>query len=167
MAECSRAVAAAAILLTACGSPESPAYKAYLGLVSASLVGDCPAMYALVENQAMAYADNLCTPRTIVSMGKTIQLGSVASNIASVRPTATPFASPIVQERTVESEIASADGREVRLVVTEKSYYRRGNVLEPTWLMGHRVTVRNTGAGWKVTRFSEEVLEKFGDKPAR
>lgn len=155
---------AIAVLVAACGPSGSPAYQAYLGLMSATLAGDCPGMYARVEEEATAYADNLCQRRSMVLMGKTIDLGSVAGQVAQMRPSATPFASPIVQERTIESETASADGREVRLVVTEKSFQRNGNLLEPTWLMRHRLTARNTGAGWKITRFSEEVLEKYDDK---
>jgi hypothetical protein len=157
-------VAAVALLVAACGPSGSPAYQAYLGLIAASINGDCPGMYARVEKQAVEYVDNLCKPRSMVLMGKTIELGSPASIIAQMRPTATPFAPHIVQERTIESETASADGREVRLVVTEKSFERNGNLLEPTWLMRHRLTVRNTGTGWKINRFSEEVLEKYGDK---
>ncbi|MSQ63140.1 MAG: hypothetical protein EXR33_04785 [Betaproteobacteria bacterium] len=135
--------------------------------MSASINGDCPGMYARVEKEAMDYVDNLCKPRTTVLMGKTIDLGSPASIIAQMRPTATPFAPHIIQERAIESETASADGREVRLVVTEKFYERKGNLLEPTWLLRHRLTVRNTGTGWKITRFSEEVLEKYGDKATK
>ncbi len=161
------ALAAVAILVAACGPSGSPAYKTYLGLMSATLVGDCPGMYSRVENEATEYADNLCKPRFMVLMGKTIEPGSPASIVAQMRPTATPFAPPVIQERTIESETASADAREVRLVVTEKSYERKGNLLEPTWLMRHRLTVRNTGTGWKITRFSEEVLEKYGDKATR
>jgi hypothetical protein len=156
--------AAIALFVAACGPSGSQAYQAYVGLVSASINGDCPGMYARVEKEATDYVDNLCKPRTTVLMGKTIELGSPASIIAGIRPTATPFFSHIVQERTIESEAVSTDGLEVRLVVTEKSYERKGNLLEPTWLLRHRLTVRNTGTRWKITRFSEEVLEKYGDK---
>ena len=160
-------IAALSIFLAACGRPGSPAYQTYAGFTSATVKGDCPEMYARVEKEAIAYVDNLCQPRSIVIMGKTVNLGSPASIVASIRPTTTPFTQPIVQERTIESEKVSADGSEVRLVVTEKSYERKGNLLEPTWLFRHRVTVRNTGAGWKIIRFSEEVIEKYGDKANR
>ena len=155
------------MLVTACGPSGSPAYQTYVGFVSAIVTGDCPGMYARVEKQATEFVDNLCTPRTTVVLGNVVNLGSVASNVASMRPTATPFMSPIVMERTVESETASADGREVRLVVTEKSYERNGNLLEPTWTMRHRLAVRYTGAYWKISRFSEEVLERPGGKAAK
>jgi hypothetical protein len=149
------------MLVAGCGSSGSPAYQTYVGFVSATINGDCPGMYARVENSAVEYVDDLCKPRTTVMMGKTVDLGSPASIIAQIRPTATPLAQPIKLERTIESETASADGRQVKLVVTEKSYERRGNLLEPTWLRRHKVTVRGTGTAWKVTRFSEEILAKY------
>ncbi|MSP96095.1 MAG: hypothetical protein EXR29_02475 [Betaproteobacteria bacterium] len=156
--------AAIAMFVAACGPSGSPAYQANLGLMSASLNGDCSGMYARVENWATEYVDNLCKPRSVVLMGKIIELGSPASIIAQMGSAATPFAPPVIQERTIESETASADGLEVRLVVTEKSFERNGNLLAPTWLMRHRLAVRNTGISWKINRFSEEVLEKYGDK---
>ena len=161
------ALAAIAMFVAACGPSGSPAYQTYVGLMSATINGDCPGMYARVEKEAIEYADNLCKRRTMVLMGQTIDLGSPASIIAAMRPTATPFAPSIIQERTIESETVSADGLEVRLVVTEKSYERKGNLLEPTWLMRHRLRVRNTGAGWKITRFAEEVLEQYDGKTAK
>ncbi len=130
--------------------------------MAATINGDCVGMYAHVEKRAVAYVDQLCKPRTTVMMGKTVDLGSPASIIAGMRPTATPFAQPIRLDRTIESETASADGHVVELVVTEKSWERKGNLLEPTWLRRHKLAVRNTGADWKITRFSEEILEKYG-----
>jgi hypothetical protein len=142
------------------------AYQAYVQFVAASMNGNCPEMYVLAESEAVAYVDNLCKPRTMVILGKEIQLGSVASNIAETKPAATPFSPLITLERTIESEDTSADGNEVDLVVQEKSYQRNGNLLEPSWFMKHSVTARKSDAGWKITSFSEEVLRDYGAEAA-
>jgi len=142
------------------------AYQTYVQFVAASMNGNCPEMYALAESEAVAYVDNLCKPRTIVVLGKEIQLGSPAGIIAEMKPAATPFFPLITLERTIESETISADGTEVDLVVREKSYQRNGNLLEPSWLMKHSVTARKSDASWKITSFSEEVLRDYGGEAA-
>lgn len=160
------ALLACAWLLHGCGPSESPAYKAYKTFVGASVRGDCTTLYALAEERATAYVDNLCKPRSMVLMGKTIELGSPAGIVAGTRPSSTPFNNPVSLERTIESEAQSADRNTVDLVVVEKSYQRNGSVLEPTWLLRHTVTAKLKYGVWKLTRFDEEVLHKYSDGEA-
>ena len=140
------------------------AFQAYVQFVTATINGNCSGMYALVESEAVPYVDDLCQPRTMELLGKEIQLGSPAGIIAATKPAATPFHPLIKLDRTIESETTSADGNEVDLVVLEKSYQRNGNLLEPTWLRKHSVTVIKSDTGWKITRFSEEILRNYGSE---
>ncbi len=147
-----------ACLLTACGPTESPAFQAYTAFVSACIRGDCDAMYGLAEKDAVAFVDSQCKRRSMNIMGQTVDLGSVASNVASIRPTSTPFSDPISMERTIESETKSTDRNTVDLVVFEKSFQRKGSVRELTGQRRHTVTVQLRGGQWKLTRFNEEML---------
>ena len=149
-----------------CGSPGSPAYQAYVQFTNASINSDCDVMYALAEAGAVPYVDNLCKPRTIMLLGKEIYLGSPANIVADIKPVTTPLHPLITLEREIESETKSADRNEVDLVVIEHSFQRTGNLLKPTWLMKHTVTVRKSDQGWKITRFTEEVLRDFGGEEA-
>ena len=149
-----------------CGSPGSPAYRAYVQFTNASMNGNCAGMYALVEAGAVPYVDNLCKPRTMMFLGKEINMGSPADIIADIKPATTPLHPLITLERTIESEISSADGNEVDLLIIEKSFQRTGNLLRPAWLMKHTVTARKSDQGWKITRFSEEVLRDYGGEEA-
>ncbi|HTT08921.1 MAG TPA: hypothetical protein VMH34_09060 [Gammaproteobacteria bacterium] len=135
-------------------------------LVSAQMNGDCGEMYALVDAGAKSYVDNLCLPRKMTLLGREINLGSPAGVIAETRPAGTPFTPMIKLERTIESQTTSDDGAEVYLVVTEKSYQHSFSNWEPAWLLKHEVTVRKTDAGWKIIKFSEEVLRDFGGEKA-
>ena len=128
--------------------------------------GNCAEMYALAETGAVSYVDNLCKPRTMMLLGKEINLGSPASIIAEIKPAATPFHPLITLEGTIESETASADGNEVDLLVMEKSFQRTGNLQRPTWLMKHTITARKSGKDWKISRFSEEILRDYGGEAA-
>ncbi len=153
-------------MLASCGIGESTAFKTYKTFVNAVVHGDCNTLYALAEKDALAYVDGLCKPRTVQHMGRTIELGSVASNVASIRPSSTPFNDPITMEWTLESETASADAGVVDLVVLEKSFERRGNLREPTFLRRHTVTVRVSRGQGKLTRFTEEILRDYGGEAA-
>jgi hypothetical protein len=157
--------AAALVILTgfvaACGFGDSPAFQTYKAFVNASVRGECETLYGLAEKDAVAYVDNLCKRRSIILMGQTVDLGSIASNVAGIRPTSTPFNDPISMERTIESEIRSPDKKTVDLIVLEKSFQRKGSVLEPTWLMRHTVTAQLSNGQWKLTRFNEEILHKY------
>ena len=123
-------------------------------------------MYALAEAEAISYVDYLCKPRTIMLLGKEINMGSPASNIAALKPATTSFSPLITLERDIESKTTSADGNEVALVVIEHSFQRTGNLRRPTWLVKHTVTARKSDQGWKLTRFSEKVLRDFGGEEA-
>ncbi|MBL8519292.1 MAG: hypothetical protein JNK75_01350 [Betaproteobacteria bacterium] len=159
-------VVVAAALAAACGMGESAAYQAYKTFVGAVVRGDCDTLYAMAEQEALAYVDGHCKRRSIVLMGKTIDLGSPASNLASIRPHSTPFNDPISLERTIESETRSPDSKSIDLVVLEKSYQRRGSVREPSWLRRHTVSARLHNGQWKLTRFREEILRDYGGEEA-
>lgn len=152
-------------MVAACGG-ESEAFKTYKSFVNAVIRGDCTTMYALTEKDAVAFADLQCKPRSMNLMGKTIDLGSPASYVAGMRPNATPFNDPIMMERTIESETRSPESNVVDLVVLEKSFQRRGNLVEPAWLRRHTVSVRKTRGQWKLTRFTEEILRDYGGEEA-
>ena len=148
-------------VLPACELGDSPAVRAYKEFVRASTRGDCDTLYALAEQDAIAFADYMCKRRSMTIMGKTVDLGSIASNVASIRPSSTPFVDPIAMEWTIESETRSPDKRTVDLVVLEKSFQRKGSELQPTWLRRHTATVQLRDGKWKLTRFSEEILHKY------
>jgi hypothetical protein len=152
--------------VAACGVAESDAYKTYKSFVNAVIRGDCSTMYALTEKDAVAFADLQCKPRSMNLMGKTIDLGSPASYVASMRPNATPFNDPIMMERTIESETRSPGTGAVDLLILEKSFQRRGNIVEPTWLRRHTVTVEKREGRWKLTRFKEDILRDYGGEEA-
>jgi hypothetical protein len=155
-----------AALVAACGADGSPAFHAYKAFVNASIRGDCDTLYGLAEKDAVAFVDNLCKPRSMTLMGQNVEMGSIASNVAGIRPSSTPFNDPIGLERTIESETQSADKKTVELIVLEKSFQRQGSVREPTWLMRHTVTVQLRNGQWKLTRFKEEVLHKYEEGEA-
>lgn len=162
---------AAAILVlvafvAACDFGESAAFKTYKSFVNAIVRGDCDTLYAMAEKGAVAFVDNHCRRRSITIMDKTIDLGSIASNVASIRPSSTPFNDPISMERTIESETRSSDKKTVDLVILEKSFQRRGNIHEPTWLRRHTVTLHSRDGQWKLTRFDETILRKYEEGEA-
>ncbi len=148
-------------LIAACGTGESPAFQSYKAFVNAVVRGDCDTLYGLAEQDAIAFVDEQCKRRTMTVMGQTVDLGSVASNVAGIRPSSTPFNDPISLERTIESETRSADRNTVDLIVLEKSFQRKGSVREPTWLRRHTVRVELRNGKWKLTRFNEAILQKF------
>lgn len=160
------AILVLAALAAACDVGESAAFKTYKSFVNAIVRGDCDTLYALAEREAVGFVDNQCRRRSITIMDKTIDLGSIASNVASIRPNSTPFNDPISMERTIESETRSSDKKTVDLVVLEKSFLRRGNVREPTWLRRHAVTLQSRDGQWKLTRFEETILRKYEEGEA-
>lgn len=153
-------------LLAACDFDGSAAFKAYKSFVNAVVRGDCDTLYSLAERDAIAYVDNQCKRRSITVLDKTIDLGSIASNVASIRPSSTPFNDPVSMERTIESETRSSDKKTVDLVVLEKSFYRRGNVREPTSLRRHTVTLQQRDGQWKLTQFNEVILRRYEEGEA-
>lgn len=161
-----RKLAAVATLVVLAGLPAcdvggSPAFRAYKDFVRAGTRGDCDTLYALAEQDAIAFADYLCKRRSMTFMGKTVDLGSIASNVASIRPSSTPFNDPISMEWTIESETRSSDKRTVDLVVLEKSFQGHGGERKPTWLRRHTATVQLRDGKWRLTRFREEILQKY------
>jgi hypothetical protein len=147
-------------LVAACGSGDSPAFKTYKVFVNATVRGDCDTLYGLAEKDAIAFVDDQCKRRSMTIMGQTVDLGSVASNVASIRPSSTPFSDPISLEQTIESETRSSDKNTVDLIVLEKSFQRKGSVREPTGQRRHTVTAQLRNGQWKLTRFNEEILNK-------
>lgn len=147
--------------IAACGTGESPAFQAYKTFVNATVRGDCGTLYGLAEQDAIAFVDEQCKRRSMTIMGQTVDLGSVASNVAGIRPSSTPFNDPISLERTIESETRSADRNTIDLIVLEKSFERKGSVRALTWLRRHTVTVQLRNGQWKLTRFNEEILRKY------
>lgn len=155
-----------AALVAACGTGESPAFQAYKSFVNAVVRGDCDTLYGLAQDDAVAFVDEQCKPRSMTIMGQTVNLGSIASNVAGIRPTSTPFSDPISLERTIESETRSPDKNTVDLIVLEKSFQRKGSLREPTWLRRHTVTVQVSNGTWKLTRFREVILHKYEEGEA-
>ena len=153
-------------LVAACGSDGSPAFQTYKAFVNATVRGDCATLYGLAEKDAVAFVDNQCKPRSMTLMGQTVELRSIASSVAGIRPSSTPFNDSNSLERTIESETRSPDKKTVDLIVLEKSFQRNGSVREPTWLMRHTVTVQLRDGQWKLTRFNEEILHKYEEGEA-
>jgi hypothetical protein len=149
-------------LLVGCSAGGSPAFEAYKSFVNATVRGDCATLYSLAEKDAVSFVDNQCKPRSMTLMGQTVELGSIASNVASIRPSSTPFNDPISLERTIETETQLPDKKTVELIVVEKSFERKGGVREPTGLRRHTVTVQLRNGIWKLTRFNEEILPMPG-----
>jgi len=153
-------------IIAACGAGESPAFQAYKAFVNAAIRGDCDTLYGLAEKDAVAFVDSQCKRRSMTLMGQTVDLGSIASNVAGIRPSSTPFSDPVSLERTIESETRSPDKKTVDLIVLEKSFQRKGSVREPTWLRRHTATAQLRDGQWKLTRFSEEILRKYEEGEA-
>ncbi len=93
-------------------------------------------------------------------LGNTMNPRSVASSVAGLRPTSTPFSEPISLERTIEAETRSPDRNTVDLVVFEKSVQRKGSVRELTGQRRRTATVPLRSGQWKLMRFNEEMLSR-------
>ncbi len=149
-----------------CSSPKSQAYQAYLDFLHAQEVThNCEVMYAMTEDQAITHVDRLCKPIKYMDpvLHQEVYLGSPMNMIKDMEPAHTPFFPMFNVERTLISQTYLEDRNQVELVI--QSLYKNkvmfASLWEPTQLLKHTVTLRQSGSGWKITGFIEDVLETY------